>query len=97
MMIDPLDVICDQVLGNVRACAVSYPTLVREGLIWVWARSGPQAEAEAEAAHWKGLAEAIDDEGDAAFSSKHRWYFRSEQKQREKQTCKFVLITFHAP
>lgn len=65
-----------KVLGNVRACAISYPTRVREGLIWVWASSGPEAESESVAAPWKGLAESLDQDGDAAFNTNHRWYFR---------------------
>ena len=65
-----------QVLGNPRACATSYPTRTAEGLIWVWGAAGPDAEAEAAAAPWKGLAPFIDTAGEGAFLSSHRWYFR---------------------
>ena len=64
-------------LGSIRACATSYPTKVAEGLLWVWASSGPGSEAEAAAAEWKGLCGDLGDEGgDMAFESNHRWYFR---------------------
>ena len=66
-----------QVLGSIRACATAYPTKVAEGLLWVWASSGPNAEAESAAAEWKGLCGVPDDEGgDVAFDSNQRWYFR---------------------
>lgn len=55
---------------------MSYPTKVAEGLLWVWASSGPSAEAEAASAEWKGLGGILDEEGDAAFATNHRWYFR---------------------
>jgi phenylpropionate dioxygenase-like ring-hydroxylating dioxygenase large terminal subunit len=34
--------------ANPRACAVVYPTQERQGLLWVWAESGAQAEAESQ-------------------------------------------------
>jgi hypothetical protein len=64
-------------LSSPRACAVSYPTKVAEGLIWVWASSGPGAEQEAAAAEWKGLAPILDSKGESeGHYSNHRWYFR---------------------
>lgn len=34
--------------SSCRACAVSYPTSLDEGLVWVWPTSGPEAQREAE-------------------------------------------------
>ena len=69
--------ICTHVqVRSPRACAVSYPTREAEGLLWVWGRGGPGAQGEAEAAEWKGIAGLVDQRGDAAYTSSHRWYFR---------------------
>ncbi len=34
--------------SNPKACAVAYPTQERQGLIWVWAESGAQAQQESQ-------------------------------------------------
>ena len=69
------DGICTPVqVRSPRACAVSYPTRAAEGLLWVWAHAGPGAEAEADAAEWKGVAGALD--GGGGFLSNRRWFFR---------------------
>ena len=34
--------------ANTKACAAAYPTQERQGLLWVWAESGPEAEANSQ-------------------------------------------------
>jgi pheophorbide a oxygenase len=61
-------------MSNQRACATVYPTVEREGLIWVWADH--KSEPEAISAPWKGLAPSIDQIGTKAFMGNHGWYYR---------------------
>jgi phenylpropionate dioxygenase-like ring-hydroxylating dioxygenase large terminal subunit len=44
-----------------RSCVASYPTAVSEALLWVWADSGPNAEAEAAATPLRGMAPEADE------------------------------------
>ncbi|KAF6251516.1 hypothetical protein COO60DRAFT_608956 [Scenedesmus sp. NREL 46B-D3] len=64
-------------ISSPKACAASYPTAEREGLLWLWPDASPAAlvESAAESA-WPGLAPELDELGAAAHSSKHKWYFR---------------------
>ena len=34
--------------SNPKSCAVAYPTQERQGLLWVWAESGTQAQQESQ-------------------------------------------------
>jgi hypothetical protein len=44
---------------------------------WVWPDASPAALVESAAgAAWPGLAPELDERGDAAHNSKHKWYFR---------------------
>jgi phenylpropionate dioxygenase-like ring-hydroxylating dioxygenase large terminal subunit len=62
---------------NTRAsCAQSFPTKAAEGLLWVWPDGGAAADQEAAAAFWPGVAPELDQYGDAAYGSSHRWYYR---------------------
>ncbi|KAF6262358.1 hypothetical protein COO60DRAFT_650084 [Scenedesmus sp. NREL 46B-D3] len=52
-----------------RGCVASYPTTESEELLWVWADSGPNAEAEAAAAPPRGMAPEANEFGAGGFWS----------------------------
>lgn len=49
--------------ANPNACAIVYPTQERQGLLWVWAEAGPQAQAESQR-HSPRLISELEDESD---------------------------------
>ena len=54
---------------------MTHPTHEAEGLLWVWPSSGKEAEAEAKAAGYPGIAPEVDSEefGSYVFGG---WYVR---------------------
>ncbi|WP_026733903.1 aromatic ring-hydroxylating dioxygenase subunit alpha [Fischerella sp. PCC 9605] len=51
--------------SNPKSCAVAYPTQERQGLLWVWAEAGPQAQVESQLRTPRIVPELEDDSGKA--------------------------------
>ncbi len=63
-------------LANSRSCVRSYPTRQCEGVVWVWAESGPHAAAEAAAASLPIAPEMQRDVEGAEWEDATAWFSR---------------------